>query len=454
MAGGAVHRYRRVCEALTMGDNAFNEALTAKRAREYTHQNALALTPRQEAIRSAVGNAFASMIPGVGDVMDAREGYDTLREAGGDFERGDYLSGIGNTLSGAAIGASALIPFLGMGGIKRAAENVGEAVNEGRKGIRAYHGSPHDFDRFSMDKIGTGEGAQAYGHGLYFAQQEDVARGYRDRLTDPSRTIPGRYSGADITEEVLPGRAGRLAKSALGQYYERPVADAIRGLENNKKYVVQDDVLPAYDEAIEFLRKAETTPDAGPGRMYEVNIDADEADFLDWDAPLSGQSERVRERLGGFTLETQIEDGMSLMPGAKLRIETDPDLPEYPRYFMEMDNGQRFRLQAGDLKNMVAQKGDEVRGNNIVSTIARGVGGERAATDALREAGIPGIKYKDAGSRGVDGVEASRNFVVFDDKLVSILRKYGVAGLLAAGLTAQQAEQFVAQYEGQPGGGI
>ncbi|CAB4145377.1 hypothetical protein UFOVP473_1, partial [uncultured Caudovirales phage] len=44
------------------------------------------------------------------------------------------------------------------------------------KGITAYHGSPHSFDRFSLDKIGTGEGAQAYGHGLYFAQSEDVAK--------------------------------------------------------------------------------------------------------------------------------------------------------------------------------------------------------------------------------------------------------------------------------------
>ena len=46
--------------------------------------------------------------------------------------------------------------------------------------ITAYHGSPHDFDRFDLSKIGTGEGAQAYGHGLYFAENEGVAKGYRD----------------------------------------------------------------------------------------------------------------------------------------------------------------------------------------------------------------------------------------------------------------------------------
>ena len=47
------------------------------------------------------------------------------------------------------------------------------------KPIRAYHGSPHDFDKFDLSKIGTGEGAQAYGHGLYFAENENVAKSYK-----------------------------------------------------------------------------------------------------------------------------------------------------------------------------------------------------------------------------------------------------------------------------------
>lgn len=42
----------------------------------------------------------------------------------------------------------------------------------------AFHGSPHDFDRFDASKIGTGEGAQAYGHGLYFAEDSRVAESY------------------------------------------------------------------------------------------------------------------------------------------------------------------------------------------------------------------------------------------------------------------------------------
>src|SRR5690349_16750001 len=46
--------------------------------------------------------------------------------------------------------------------------------------IRAFHGSPHVFDAFDASKIGTGEGAQAYGHGLYYAESPEVAASYRN----------------------------------------------------------------------------------------------------------------------------------------------------------------------------------------------------------------------------------------------------------------------------------
>ena len=47
----------------------------------------------------------------------------------------------------------------------------------------AWHGSPFRFDRFSTENIGTGEGAQAYGWGLYFAGDKEVSEWYRRRLS-------------------------------------------------------------------------------------------------------------------------------------------------------------------------------------------------------------------------------------------------------------------------------
>src|SRR5262245_14506058 len=58
----------------------------------------------------------------------------------------------------------------------------GQAMRSERGMVGAYHGSPHTFEAFSSEKIGTGEGGQAYGHGLYFAESPGVARYYRDAL--------------------------------------------------------------------------------------------------------------------------------------------------------------------------------------------------------------------------------------------------------------------------------
>ena len=66
----------------------------------------------------------------------------------------------------------------------------------------AYHGTPHTFSaepgaplgRFRTSAIGTGEGAQAYGHGLYFSSKQAVAEFYKSKLEKKVRVKPeGEY---------------------------------------------------------------------------------------------------------------------------------------------------------------------------------------------------------------------------------------------------------------------
>lgn len=70
----------------------------------------------------------------------------------------------------------------------------------------AWHGSPHVFDKFDLSKVGTGEGAQAYGYGLYFATSEDVADWYRDKLVrdNGEPTINGETYDAFIQKHTSP----------------------------------------------------------------------------------------------------------------------------------------------------------------------------------------------------------------------------------------------------------
>jgi ADP-Ribosyltransferase in polyvalent proteins len=84
--------------------------------------------------------------------------------------------------------------------------------------IKAYHGSPHDFERFDLSKIGTGEGAQAYGHGLYFAENPKVAEEYRRALAGGSDKLIGGnpYNSAD-PEHLAASLANTFSKSGDGR---------------------------------------------------------------------------------------------------------------------------------------------------------------------------------------------------------------------------------------------
>jgi hypothetical protein len=57
----------------------------------------------------------------------------------------------------------------------RGAEDAASAV----KGIKAFHGSPADFEAFSAEKIGTGEGGRLLGHGHNFTEREARAAQYK-----------------------------------------------------------------------------------------------------------------------------------------------------------------------------------------------------------------------------------------------------------------------------------
>ncbi|MBK8161545.1 MAG: hypothetical protein IPK59_23310 [Rhodospirillaceae bacterium] len=259
-------------------------------------------------------------------------------------------------------------------------------------GIRAYHGSPHDFDKFDISKIGTGEGAQAYGPGLYFSESPAVARSYEGMLAGNG------YDPAVIARDALE-KAGRDPVKAMSVLTkETPPRTGVHEV---------DMVIDSYSEAAEILKRhaaGAEMPLPMRGRMYEVNIKADPDQFLDWDKPLSQQPEA-----------RAIFD--------RLRIDTTPEAPH--------DNPAVNNIRAG-----LAQA--NMRRDDWQDALKR-----PETVQALRDAGIPGIKYLDQQSR-VSG-QGSRNYVVFDDKLIEILRKYGLLPPVAAGTAAALNQQEPAQ---------
>jgi hypothetical protein len=272
-------------------------------------------------------------------------------------------------------------------------------------GLRAFHGSPHDFDRFDLSKIGTGEGGQAYGWGLYFAEAEDVARSYRDGLVRGFYLVDGARVGEHgalhrASPEALAAarlidfvpESGRVTPSAV----RKAVAEWDNVRARNPGYLTESEYQRVRD-AIEGLqgRRVGFTAE---GRMYEVALRVDPSRLLDWDAPLSQQPQAVQDAFG------------RVAPGT-----------------LEWWRGVSGK--AGD-------SGAFAYGDLAEQLTGRHRGGAAQATQALRDAGIQGIRYLDGGSRA--GGDGTRNFVIFDDGLIEIVRKYGVGPFIITGLFAAQ----------------
>jgi hypothetical protein len=358
-----------------------------------------------------MGNAPINALlqpPNPGDVTPA-EGWAANAQAAGDFIAQQRAQSAQMGYLDPATG------FPTRAGLLNAAGQYGNALLMGSTEARAapanallaYHGSPHSFERFSLDKIGTGEGAQAYGHGLYFAGNEAVAKGYRDRLTD----------ARPIDKYGRPVKPNIIASDIINQAREEGYG-----------YAEANDMAAGWSDHIHDLSKA-PSPVAkvieaqginyGPskGHMYQVQINAHPDHFLDWDKPLSEQHPVVQD-----ALKPHLDPLHQKMVGEGL-----PDWREPTPAEIAEAHGQASdilgRMRGGQLY-------DKIAGHDPA-----------AASQALQASGIPGLRYLDQGSRGgAPAGDPSHNLVVFNDANIDILKKYGIAGLGIGGAAAAQSQ--------------
>jgi hypothetical protein len=159
---------------------------------------------------------------------------------------------------------------------------------------------------------------------------------------------------------------------------------------SDAKETVADDVknnrstLKTTIETVLGLKEERFRP---PGNLYKVHLKPKTHEFLDWDKPLSEQSELVRKQLGDLGV-------LSERKGDKI--------------YEEMQR-QEFKERYGERPDAM----DPIRS----------VGQEKQASNRLHKAGIKGIRYLDGNSRGKG--EGSYNYVIFDDADVVILEENG-----------------------------
>ena len=248
----------------------------------------------------------------------------------------------------------------------------------------AYHGTPHEIQGgFDMAKIGTGEGAQAYGHGMYFAENPSVAKEYQETLGQKKDIV------------VFRSNDGFYVKKGLGSEGENLAGPFSSGSEAEK------------------VRKA--LPE-NQGNLYKVDIpDKDIAKMMNWDEPFSKQPKLVQDAFlnilkhnPDLPLEFLIKGdatGGSLIQAMDKKKATDLLLQQNVKGIKYLDEGSRGNYQA-----QTTYKGKPY--SDVMRFYSK-----NQLDDAIKE-------YEKEGF-GVNVFPQTHNFVSFEPQEVKILEKNG-----------------------------
>lgn len=229
------------------------------------------------------------------------------------------------------------------------------------------HGSPHKFDKFSTEKIGTGEGNQAFGWGLYFTDLESIAKNYSDNENLIERHLNSVYEfGVPDRFYQIPENK-RKSKENLIKY----INEQIKGFEGN---IFQQKEWNKLKNSVESYNPY----------IYQVSLHKgktpDQYTFIEWDNTVS---EEVFKKINDLAISKN-------------------------------DVIIKMLSEGINTKN--------IEGSALYKNLSRQLGSDKAASLFLLEAGIDGIKYPaESISRGATSDTARGfNYVVFDDSAITI----------------------------------
>ena len=247
----------------------------------------------------------------------------------------------------------------------------------------AWHGSPHDFDTFDLGAIGTGEGNQAHGWGLYFAKNREVAQAYKDvlgidsveiisgdtkyRLNDDIEWYDNKTKSIIDAENPLSMALTTLSEEGESTKAIKNLTDFIKSKKDNKSDYVVAQVKRA-EQAIQILKDNHFDTHQW-NTMFEVDIPENEY-LLNEQENIEKQSPIVKKAVSKISNE----------------------------------------LNSSVLNN------SNLSGKEFYRLLSKELGGDKSASRKLSNFGVKGITYK--------GEQDGICYVVFDDKAIKVIEKY------------------------------
>lgn len=265
-----------------------------------------------------------------------------------------------------------------------------------------YTGSAADFDKPSLAKVGTGQGSQVYGWGLYATTVRDVAEGYKWENLKGGILLDGvRMSTFGNTPYALVANQG-IGATSLDNVRERLVA-WLNGSRTQRGRAQAE-------EALEFFDENRSRMQVITGNVYEQTFftdraPGDESHLLKWYEPVTEEQKQwIADELNKSEADPKMkwvvtEDGLKL---------NNPYSPDYP-IKTGADAYQFAQTQAAVLAK---------------SKYPRDY--PRLASELLARAGIDGIKYPvdSYGKTVKDGNKVGWNYVSFRDDNIRVDHKW------------------------------
>ena len=282
----------------------------------------------------------------------------------------------------------------------------------------AYHGTPHRFDEFALDHIGTGEGHQAHGWGLYFAGNKNISEKYRRIL---SKHLINIYYDNELLENdtvdyerlekiITYANNNRLTLEEARKILVDEAQDSYNKIDDE---ILNDYLLYEIKELSTFdLSKVEY--DNKVGQVFEVDIPENDV-LLDEDKIISEQPKIVKK-----AFEFEQNELIKKLSAYQLTFK---GITNFENINIQEVYGTKYWNEAFEkFKNNPKKYIDKyysaskITGKKLYDDIVHRLGSPKKASKKLNELGIKGITY--------DGKQDGRCYVIFDDKAINVIKTY------------------------------
>lgn len=289
----------------------------------------------------------------------------------------------------------------------------------------AWHGSPHDFDEFDLGAIGSGEGNQAHGWGLYFAKDKKVSKLYKDVLSKAQSS-----NKSSLFKVEIPNETELLPEQYPISGYSRYVRDSLK----NGLHKMSEEQLERFTSLLIKYHKGSIISDEWTNKYTRfMDVGYIISELHNKNKSINDIKKIQKRNIDKFLKSVGIDEDIDTIAGNEDLLEEvykkfRYDL--YPQYEKEKQLEQEREDKAiSNVKTDVydALEKTNIDGKQLYSFLSHALGNDehfnlhnvknaKKASEFLNSIGIKGIYY--------DGEQDGRCYVVFDDKAIQVIEKY------------------------------